>query len=458
MDCDELYVSFLFPPYDDVSGITVFKRILNNKRPVDILQRSFNSSDDSFKDFNQYINDRISVDCDCELDSPECIFKMVDKSIELLKKDYKKIYSRSWMMQNHFIALEYKFLHPEVFWRAEFSDPLILNISNKVRKNKRLNIDNQPFIDNVNAEIVRLNDALDASFSLIENNSSIFYAAEYLTYLFADELIFSNENQRKIMINQFPEELQKFIMQKSVIEMHPTLDEEYYQLKTVDLNLDDDCINIAYFGRDYYGQRHFESLFYSMESLNHEFKDKLKIHIFIEDVGLIEKLISPLQSRNNFIVRKPLKYFDFLNASTQFDVLIVSDVTTRGVWPFNPYLPSKLSDYLGSKTDIWALCEKGSTLSSFDLKYKSNIADFNDCRSQLIRILEDNDFKDDDSSFDDEYFLQRLTDLNRLYELEFKRNSKLQKENRSLKKMNKEILSSNSWKLTRPLRRIKNNR
>ena len=133
MGCDELYVSFLFPPYDDVSGITVFKRILNNKRPVDILQRSFNPSDDSFKDFNQYINDRISVDCDCELDSPECIFKMVDKSIELLKKDYKKIYSRSWMMQNHFIALEYKFLHPEVFWRAEFSDPLILNISNIVR-------------------------------------------------------------------------------------------------------------------------------------------------------------------------------------------------------------------------------------------------------------------------------------------------------------------------------------
>ena len=66
MGCDELYVSFLFPPYDDVSGITVFKRILNNKRPVDILQRSFNSSDDSFKDFNQYINDRISVDCDCD--------------------------------------------------------------------------------------------------------------------------------------------------------------------------------------------------------------------------------------------------------------------------------------------------------------------------------------------------------------------------------------------------------
>ena len=199
------------------------------------------------------------------------------------------------------------------------------------------------------------------------NNSSIFYAAEYLTYLFADELIFTNENQRRIMINQFPEELQKFIMQKSVIEMHPTLDAEYYQLKNVDLTLDDGCINIAYFGRDYYGQRHFESLFYSMESLNHEFKDKLKIHIFIEDVGLIEKLISPLQSRNNFIVRKPLKYFDFLNASTQFDVLIVSDVTTRGVWPFNPYLPSKLSDYLGSKTDIWALCEKGSTLSYFDL-------------------------------------------------------------------------------------------
>ena len=31
----------------------------------------------------------------------------------------------------------------------------------------------------------------------------------------------------------------------------------------------------------------------------------------------------------------------------------------------NPYLPSKLSDYLGSDTPIWAIVEKGSSLDLF---------------------------------------------------------------------------------------------
>lgn len=455
MDCDELYVSFLFPPYDDVSGVTVFKRILNNKRPVDILQKSFNSSNKNFNDYNKYVNDRIFVDCDCELDEPKCIFKLVKKSMKLIKKDYKKIYSRSWLMQNHFIALEYKFLNPKVFWSAEFSDPLILNISNKVRKNKRLRIDNSKFVEKVNKNIIDLNKRHDSSFSFIENNSSVFYIAEYLTYLFADEIIFTNENQQKVMLNQFPEDLQKFILKKSIIKRHPTLDEEYYHLKSADLNLDEDCVNIAYFGRDYYGQRHFESLFYSIESLNHKYKDKIKIYFFIDNVKLIEKLISPLKSKDNFIIQKPFKYFEFLNATTKFDVLLVTDVVTRDVWPINPYLPSKLSDYMGSSTDIWGLCEKGSTLSKTDLKYKSIIDDFASSRSILVEILNYYGFRDDSHSFSDDYFTERLTALNKLYESEFKRSVKLKKENRFLKKLNNEILSSNSWKITKPLRKIR---
>lgn len=456
MDYEDLYISLLLPPSNYASGVTVFKRIIDNKRPVDVFQLKTDLSNEDFDNFKEYINERIFLELDCKLDSPSCIINSLDKAIDLIKKDYKNIYSRSWFMNNHFIALEYKFLNPNVFWTAEFSDPLILNMSNKVRRNKKLNMNNPEYVNKVNKHINELNEKNNASFQLIENHESIYFMTEYLTYLFADKIIFTNVNQRKMMLNQFPEELQDFVFKKSEIKRHPTLDEEFYHIAPFDLELNEDYINIAYFGRDYYGQRHFESLFYSIESLNHKFKDKIRIYLFIDEDKLIKKLISPLKSAENFIVKKPLDYFEFLNATTQFDVLVVNDVITKGIWPLNPYLPSKLSDYLGSSRDIWALYESQSILSELDLKYKSDISDFKSCRNQLIRILEDYGFRDENYSVDEDYFMQRLTTLNTLYGAEFKRNSRLQKENKSLKNTNKDILSSNSWKLTKPLRNLRN--
>lgn len=458
MDSDELVISLLFPPSDYVSGINVFKRISNNKKSVDVVQAKSELSDDDSDIFNRYVNERILLDMDCELDTPSCIFKSLQDSADLIKKDYARVYSRSWIANNHFIAMEYKFSNPDVFWTAEFSDPLILNISNKVRNNKKFFIDNPDYVDKVNGHIIELNEKNNCGFPLVENHSSVFFLAEYLTYLFADRLVFTNKNQRDAMLGRFPEDVYGFALKKSVIERHPTLDEEFYHIKSADLDLSDDYINMAYFGRDYYGQRHFESLFYSIESLNHKFKDKIRIYLFIEDVALLKKLIAPLSSSDSFIVKKPLDYFEFLNATTRFDVLLVNDVMTGDVWPHNPYLPSKISDYLGSSRDIWAFCENGSALSNIEVKYKSDIADFNSCRNRLVNILEDYGFKDDDYSFDEDYFAQRLTSLNRLYDFEFKRNSRLKAENESLKQINEDILSSNSWKLTRPLRDIRNKR
>lgn len=456
MDIDELVISLFFPPTDYVSGINVFKRILNNEKLVDVVQVKSKFPDEYSDIFNQYINERIFLDIDCELDTPSCILKSLEKSMDLIKRDYAKIYSRSWMANNHFIALEYKFLNPDVFWTAEFSDPLILNMSNRLRSNKKFLIDNPDYVDRINEHIIELNGKTNCEFPLIENKSSVYFLAEYLTYLFADKLVFTNENQRNAMLNQFSEDIQEFTLKKSVVERHSTLDEKFYHVKSAELDLSENYINMAYFGHDYYFKRHFESLFYSIESLNHKFKDKIRIYFFIDDVSLIKKLISPLSSSDRFIVKKPLDYFEFLNATTKFDVLIVNDVITEGVWPYNPYLPSKISDYLGSSRDIWAFYENGSALSNFDVKYKSEITDFNSCRNQLVNILEDYGFKDENCSVNENYFLQRLTALNRLYGLEFKRNSKLKTENESLKKLNADILSSNSWKLTKPLRDFRN--
>ena len=110
--------------------------------------------------------------------------------------------------------------------------------------------------------------------------------------------------------------------------------------------------------------------------------------------------------------------------------------------------------------------------------------DYNSTRDVLLRILEDNGFNDD-AGFknENEYYADRFTSLNKLLEIEHKRknsnleevkklkkelkklkkdNNKLKKEkdklkteNNKLSKKNTEILSSKSWRITKPLRDLK---
>ena len=159
---------------------------------------------------------------------------------------------------------------------------------------------------------------------------------------------------------------------------------------------------------------------------------------------------------DNYIVQKPIGYLDFLNATTKFDVLVVSDVITKGNFEVNLYLPSKLSDYLGSKSDIWALYEKGSSLSKFDLRYKSDISSYEDCLGQLVKILDDYGFGDENYTVSEDYLPSRLMALNELYENELRQKNKLNRKVEKLKKENDMIKSSNSWKITNPLRNLKN--
>ena len=456
--CDELYISFLFPPSGYVSGITVFKRIAENGRAVDVLQADNSSKSSQLNEYvEEYINKRILIDIDCDVDWTDCIFKFTKRGLDAIEEDYERIYSRSWLMANHFLASEYKFAHPDVFWTAEFSDPLIFNLSNDVKYYKQMMIDNEEYIRKINEHISLLNEKNCTDFPLVENNVSAYYVAEYLTYLFADRIIFTNENQKIIMLKQFPVDVYDFVIEKTVVERHPTLDGKYYHLIDSDIDLDDDYINLAYFGKDYYGERHFESLFYALESLNHKFKDKIRIYLFIYDSALLRQLVNTLDSSDNFIVKEPLDYLEFLNATTKFDVLIVNDVITKGNYQINPYLPSKLSDYLGSESDIWALYEKGSSLSNFDVKYKSDILDFKECTNQLINILNDNGYADEDSEIDDKFY-DRLTSLNQLVERLFRQNLKLKREVKKVKRENEEMMSSNSWKLTQPLRKLRNSK
>ena len=464
-ETDKLVISFKFPPDSDVSGIVVAKRIINDNSKVDVLHNHIEDDSLDFQHLDEFINERFETSVDSKRDSPDCIFNFIDKGMDLIgEKEYKEIYSRSWYMSNHYLALEYKSAHPDVIWTAEFSDPVLRNMQGNIKNYKSAVLDDQQYIDRLNANIEKL------GMKPLDNPNTTFFIAEYLTLLFADKIIFTNENQREMMLETYDDEIRNLVIEKSQIIPHPTLDDKYYHLRECEIELDEDDINIAYFGTFYYVLRHFEPLFYAYESLNHKFKDKIKFHIFINSGDFLYVLIEELDFKENITIRNLLDYPEFLNATTKYDILLVNDTITEDKFTVNPYLPSKLADCKGSGSDLWIIYENNSTLSKEDAKYRSSMNDFKQTKDILVQILKDYGYDDEDYDFDDYFFEKRITDLNIIVRREFdeknklkaknvrlnKEIKKLKAENRKLKSENQEILSSNSWKITKPLRDLKN--
>ena len=482
---EDLVIASKFPPVSDTSGLVLAKRVLLNGKPVDVVQGQFLGQLDY--DFNQlldeYIDNRIVLDVAPYYGTSKEVDKFREegiREIEKLNKEYKTIYSRCFTLKNSFLACEYKLRHPNVYWIAEFSDPIIVNLENKPRaRAKKYSYENEEFIDRINSKINEINQNRDNKFELVKKGDTTNFLGEYLPYLFADKIIFTNENQQEIMLSQFPYDIRDYVLERSEISIHPTLDEKYYHIKESDYELDDDCINMAYFGT-YLAKRNFETIYYALETLDDDLKHKIKFHIFTrdnEDAGSLKKIIESLDISDDIYINDAVPLLEFLNLSTKFDVLIVNDTLTKGFFKFNPFLPSKYSDYLGSGNDIWALCEENSVLDSIEnIKYKSYIDDYSSTKEAIGKIIQDKlNIKMERLSIEEElssqraYLDSRLNYLNQIMAIESnkvkqkdskidelnKKIKELEKENKNLKNKNNEILNSKSWKLTKVLRKSK---
>ena len=67
-------------------------------------------------------------------------------------------------------------------------------------------------------------------------------------------------------------------------------------------------------------------------------------------------------------ISKPLPYFEFLNLASKMDYLLLNDASFE-IPQLNPFLPSKLADYLSVKTRIIALIQEHSPLSKIENCY-----------------------------------------------------------------------------------------
>lgn len=450
----ELIISYAFSPTNTATSNTVAKRILTEKKNVDVICGSLDELD---KDFtlenivNQFLINKIVIESNFST-GWENIKNFVKKSMATLDNAevYDKIYSRANFVHSHFLAIEYKLAHPETYWRAEFSDPLIYAFG---KDKLSVAIEDEDYIG-------RINEKLNLNLSV---NDDINCICEYLTFLLCDEVIFTNKNQKEVMISTNPYDVKDIVNKKAKISSHPTLDMKYYYAFKSSYNIDNNYLNLAYFG-DIYSNRHFEDFINAFDSLNENIRNKIRLHIFTSSITLFQQVLSS-KIYEKTILNPSVDFLEFLNLTTKFDVLLVED-SQKGNFKINPYLPSKISDYKGSGSSIWGVCESESVMDNLDIDYKSKLNNIDSGKTAIENIVKDklnieNNVLNNDIN-PEEYYHQRLIQLTqKISELidvcqeEFRKDSEYENKISELENINSQILNSNSWKATEKLRKIK---
>lgn len=371
----DLVVSYCFAPYSDTSAVVASKAIVERGKVVDVIYNDMSAV--RRKDSNLETIAGRFIDTTTEIHAPASfsgwvqISEFVSKGIAVADRrdaligGYESLYSRVLWPGSHFLAALFKIRHSGVTWTAEFSDPLSTDASGTVRKG-----------DLIRDEMFEVfNRAVTAKgFASLETDS-LFTWCEYVTYILADELVFTNENQLAYMKNHVSDKrLKRLIEDKSTVRVHPTPPARSYEVLPSNYALSESVVNIGYFGA-FYENRGLHEVLTALSNISPEMRRKLRLHVFTNKAEDLARQVQEFGLVGVVKAQGYRPYLEFLNLSTKFDVLLVNDVETSGELAINPFLPSKYSDYKGTGVPIWGLIDEGSALSREPLTYTSRVGD-----------------------------------------------------------------------------------
>ncbi len=286
-------------------------------------------------------------------------YRFACNAFEVMKdKSAEYIYSRSMFAGSHIAAYKYKEKHPDVIWYAEFSDPIYMGTDNKKRPTAKRYYGDEAF----------LND--------------FWKNCETVVYQYADVIIFTNDNQRKYMLSYNEEKhLNDGVLKKSILLAHPIIDKRFCCVINSDYMLDEAKINIGYFGSFYSNRKYLDMLSLLKKS-------NVVLHLFVPNPNDLKSLAS-----ERIIINSTVGHLEFLSIASKMNYLYLNDIDFEG--DINPYLPSKLADYLATGTKIIAKINQNTVLSSYDHERIIKITDKSDYES--LSITDDSKEKREDA-------------------------------------------------------------
>lgn len=299
-------------------------------------------------------------------DSVEDWAARVQARLEEWGTDHRSVTSRAMWVASHLAAAQHKLRNPAVPWVAEFSDPISSTIHGRRRPGSATA---GPLLDEL---LVGLRTAGVEP----PADGNTFALAEVAAYALADEVMFTNENQREHMLAACPDPaLAERVRAVATVRHHPTLPARFYDLHEPAYALEDGPVHLGYFGA-FYPTRGLTEVTGALAGLPARVRSQVRLHVFTQDPSAIAAAVAEAGLADCVVVNPYVGFLDFLALCRRFDVLVVNDADSREHGPGgNPYLPSKLSDYLGSGTPVWAVVEPGSVMSRQPLAHTTVLGD-----------------------------------------------------------------------------------
>ncbi|QNN82273.1 hypothetical protein H3H54_14540 [Brachybacterium sp. Z12] len=379
-----MVVAFNFPPFNDGSAVTVAKRIIEVGERVDVISADLSrvrSVDPSLSELvHPLVNSIQHLSVPIKFADETSVRPFVTKGISSLRSrarnPYTSVYSRSMWPHSHFLAAHTRTSGLALEWVAEFSDPILWHADATPRPSSRVTLDNH------SAKILRSVGAQGQR--LLQERDSILEWAQFVPFLLADELVFTNSQQQEIMIADAPLWARKSIQERSRISPHPTLPRPYYETGPEALpQPSSDGFRIGYFG-NFYPNRGGGEFLEALSTLDQDIRRRIHLDVYTSDASPLLKAARSLKLESHVDTRPALPFSAFLRTSDTYDALLVNDIATSPFGIPSPFLPSKYSDYSGSSAPIMAIALEGSPLDIRPAAFKARTGDIDSIRRMLV--------------------------------------------------------------------------
>ena len=374
-----------FVPNNDTVTLLTYKRLRNLDLDMDVfaLKTKIDPSlkeeldkDPNFKKFtiNYSVDYDWAVPRNYPLRLPLSFFyanKYINDSLkEFEKKEYKYLFTSIVPGISHLAGLKIKKKHPEVRWYASFSDPF------KGSPYKKADLEGKNFVYKIMYSV--------GGFFLYNNKY------EEAAVLNADKLIFICEEQRDFTLRQYSnyEELKK----KSIIMPLTYIPEWQMYSKLIDCkNVNNTPKQAVHLGR-LYGLRKINTFLEALKELKEEDKDlykKIVFHQYSEIQPYDVQKIKDYNLEDVFVVHDKVTYDESTDIMKNADILVLFDTLLPGS-EVQPYLPSKIVEYLMLKKPILGICGENSPSYRILKEYDFDTIGYSkeDVKENIKRLIE----------------------------------------------------------------------
>ena len=344
-----------FVPYNDTVTLLTYKRLRNLDLDMDVFcfrGKTDASIEAELKNDPAFQKFHIAYSSDLDwaiarnhpLRLPVSLVLMQkyirDSVKEFEKKDYKYLYTSIVPGISHLAGLAIKKKHPEVIWYASFSDPF------KGSPYKKTDLSRKSLFYKIAFPV----------------GSYCFYNDRYeeAAVKHVDKLIFICPEQRDFTLGQYEDG--ETYKEKSVI--YPLTYLENWQMYKNLLDcppVKHEVKQAVHLGR-LYGLRRIDSFLEALKELNEEIDDldqKIVFHQYSEIQKEDVDKIREYGLDKLFMIHDKVSYKESIDLMKEADILVLFD-TLMPKEKIQPYLPSKIVEYLMLKKAILGICDPNS--------------------------------------------------------------------------------------------------